>query len=191
MRQAIFWGSVLLVGMVGCAGMGSGGFGPFPSSGIGGGQLTAGVAGFIPGTVPREGEFSLLIVNTDAESTHSVTVTPAGGQPIVRDVAPCSLANVAVSCDAPTILIEINIPGEASPPSLTLTPVPGACSQRLVYIAVPTELDGNGTGGDDDEEEDEDEEELPELPWLTETLPPSAVNCGLGGLPDLAGGFGS
>lgn len=189
MRQASFWGSVLLVGIVGCAGMGGGGFGPFPSSGIGGGQLMAGVAGFIPGTVPREGEFSLLIVNTDAGSTHTVTVTPAGGQPITRDIAPCSLANVAVSCDAPTILIEINVPGEASPPSFTLTPIPGACSQRLVYIAVPIEGYGNGTGGDDGTGGDGDE--LPELPWLTETLPPSAVNCGLGGLPEIPDGFGS
>jgi hypothetical protein len=180
MRFAAVVSCLALVWIAGCPGGSEIGFGPFPTSSVGGGQLTAGVAGFVPGTVPQEGEFSLLVINTDADTPYNVVVTPAGGLANMRMVAPCSLGNFAVPCDALTVLVEVIVPGAAAPVTLTVTPVPGACGQRIVYIGAAVDT-GTGGGGDTDDDE--------EPPTLSETIPPSAVNCGLGGLPD-GGGMG-
>ncbi|HOA73306.1 MAG TPA: hypothetical protein PL151_12115 [Phycisphaerae bacterium] len=174
MRFAAVVSCLALVGMAGCAGVSEIGFGPFPTSGIGGGQLTAGVAGFVPGTVPREGEFSLLVVNTDADTVHNVVVTPEGGLASTRSISPCSAASFAVPCDAPTVLVQVILPGVATRVELTITPVPDACRQRIVYIGAAVKPDGGGGGGTDEDDEP---------PTLSETIPASAVNCGLGGLP--------
>jgi len=178
-----------LVGLSGCVSTPFNEFGPYPSSSIAGGSLTAGVAGFVPGTVPQEGEFLLLVVNTDSSSTQRVIVSPEGALAITRDIAPCSIGNFAVSCDAPTVLIQVVVPGSATMPELTLTPA--GCTQRIVYIGVEAQTDTGGTT-------DQPATETP--PTLTETVPASAVDCGFGNLPDTSnvtgdtsnlGGFGS
>lgn len=177
MRWATVTCCGVLVSIAGCTGTTGLGFGPFPTSGIGGGQLTAGVASFVPGVVPGEGEFALLVFNTDSKAVHRVTATPLGGLAITRNIAPCSVGNYAMPCDAVSILVQIEVPGQATFPSLTIVPVPGACTQRLVYISVPVQADGGGTGGGN---------EQTEPPTLTETVPPSVVNCGVGGVPAAA-----
>lgn len=167
---------LVLAGIAGCATTDVG-FGPFPTSGIGGTQLTAGVAGFIPNTIPGEGEFALLIANTDSTSSHIVTVTPEGGSAVDRTIEPCNVGTVAVPCDAETVLVELTVAGSATPITLTITPVPETCTQRFVYIGV-TGTTGTGGGGTD----------TPDTVTLTltESLPTSAAACGLGGLPDLS-----
>jgi hypothetical protein len=174
---------LVLIAVAGCADITDIGFGPFPSSGLGGGQLTAGVAGFVPNVVPQEGEFSLLIVNTDSEASHTVMVTPLGGLAVNRDIGPCSAGTVAVSCEAESVLVELLGTTAAVPPSVTVTPVEGTCTQRIVYIGVPAQTGTDGTGGTD--------QTPTEPPTLTETLPESAADCGLAGLPStLTGGLG-
>lgn len=183
MTRASWVSCLVLVFVVGC-GLGDIGFGPFPSSGLAGGQLTAGVAGFVPDAVPQEGEFPLLIVNTDSQASHTVRVTPLGGLAIDRTVGPCNAGTVAVACDAATVLIELMVAGSATPVTLTIIPVEGSCTQRVVYIGVPFVPDDGGTGGTGGDETSD------EPPTLTETVPASAAACGLGGLPDTSGGFG-
>lgn len=176
MRYASLIGCLALCGVMGCAGATANfGFGPYPSSGIGSG-LTAGVAAFIPGTVPQEGEFALVIINTDNNAAYTVNVTPQGDLAVTRTIAPCSLANFAVSCDAQLITIELVVAGSATMPTLVLTPQTGTCTQQVVYIEVPVDTSGgtgSGTGGGTDTTTDP--------PSLTQTLPASAVNCGFGG----------
>ncbi|MBI4580226.1 MAG: hypothetical protein HY718_11020, partial [Planctomycetes bacterium] len=134
-RARVICGLLLLAG-TGCASIASVDFGPYPASGLGTGSVFAGVAGFVPGNVPGEGEFLLTIANTDPTTLHTVIITPTGDVPITLTIAPCNVAKAAVSCSATRIVIEIDLPPPAVNPTLTITPNAAACLPRVVYIEV-------------------------------------------------------
>ncbi len=181
MKRMLLACGLLVLPCLSCAGTSNFGFGPYPSSSFAGGQLTAGVAGFIPGSVPGEGDFLLVIFNTDSRASHNVVVTPEGDLALSRTIAPCSVGNVAVSCSAPSVLIEIMGTNAAAPPAFTFMPDPDNCQQKVVYIAVPVDTsaatgttDTTGTTGT-----------TTATPSLTDTLPPSAATCGFGDLSNI------
>ncbi len=138
------------------------GFGPFSSSSLG--NLSAGVGGFIPGTVPEEGQFLLTVANTDSTTAYTVVVTPSDDVPITRSVTSCSTGAFAVSCTATTILIEVQVSGSATLPSLSIVPDATTCPARIVYIEIPIDTTTGEPTAD-------------ATPELTETLPASAATC--------------
>ena len=163
-RIMLVCGLLLLVGGVGCVGPNLG-FGPFPSS-VFGSSVTAGVAGLVPGVIPGENEFAILVVNTDDANAYDVSVTPAGGSATKREALPCSVANFVATCDVASVLIQL--PGVTPAASLTIAP-DAACSQQLVFIALTTT-------------EATEEEEATTTVSLTTTPPDSIANC-----PSLSG----
>jgi hypothetical protein len=175
MKLTIWIPCLFLIAAVGCADATNIGFGPYPASSIGVGPLTAGVASFVPGTVPTAGEFLLTVANTDADNTYTVTVTALGSLPLTRTVASCGVANYAVPCDADSVLIELAVTG-STPVQLTITPDPENCLARVVYIGVPVGTGtGGGTGGGGGMGGGTGT--ATNVPTLTETVPASAVNC--------------
>ncbi len=161
MRRASLLGvCVVSLGVLSCTGVPS--FGPYSSSSLG--SLAAGVAGFVPGTIPGEGQFLLTIVNTDKTNPYNVLVTPIDDVPVIRTVTTCGTAAVVLNCTTESVLIELQIAGQTTSPSLTIVPDPDNCLTRIVYIEVEV---ATGT--------DTSTSTVP--PSLTETLPASAVNC--------------
>lgn len=157
--------SVLLTACFGCTGTQSIGFGPFSSSSIASGGL-AGVAAFVPGNIPGEGEFSLIVVNTDSTAIYDVTVTPTGSTAVTRQAQPCNAANFTAGCDVGTVVISATTTGLENPATLTLIP-DSTCKQQVVFITA-TEIPASG--------------DVPatKTATLTQTLPTSAATCGLG-----------
>ena len=165
MKRLMLACCLLLAAGLSCTGS-SLGFGPFPSSVFGNG-VTAGVAGFVPGTIPGANEYAIVVLNTDATNTYDVTMTPAGGSAITRQALPCNVANFVASCSANAVL-QVIPTGSTTPVALTVTPN-ATCTQQLVFIAVTTTTGTGGTGTT--------------TVSLTQTAPTSIINCpGLAGL---------
>jgi hypothetical protein len=173
--------SVLLTACFGCAGIQSIGFGPFPSSSIAGGSL-AGVAAFVPGIVPDDGEFSLIVFNTDGTAIYDVTVTPAGSTATTKQVNPCNPAYFTAGCDVGTVVISVTTTGLETPATLTLMP-DSSCKQQVVYIvATNTTTTGDQTATDTPEGETPTTTDQTTIKTvtLTQTTPIEAAACGLG-----------
>jgi hypothetical protein len=168
MKHLILVGSALAMVGASCVDLQSLGFGPFPSSSLGG--SVAGVASFVPGAVPGEGQFALVVFNTDSANTFDVTVTSLNGAAVTKTAAPCGVANFAPSCTAASVLVSVAVTGSVTNPSLTVIP-PANCGQQIVFI-VPGTTSGTTTTP----------------PTLTQSVPSSAATCGVGGTP--TGGFG-
>lgn len=133
-------------------------FGPYPSSTLG--NIAAGVAGFVPGVVPGEGQFALILFNADSENAHTVRVTDADGTPTTVEVDACGTENVLVTCGTAIILVELLDEEGTTVSTFEVTP-PATCQTALVYI-------DPGAAGDGEEEA---------TATLTDTTPEAAADC--------------
>ncbi len=170
MRHLVF--TVFLAGLAGCAGVTSSStFGPFPAASVGSG-LTAGVAGFVPGSdqIPDENEFVLLLFNADEDTAYDVVVTEGTTTQISRRLTACGSALVVLSCLQPTITVTV----EGTTATYTIQPdaTPGNCVNVQLFI---TATAGTGTGTAD-------------TVTLSETPPTGSQCAGLGDLSGLLGG---
>ena len=158
--KSVMAGGLILVALgTSCAGLQNIGFGPFPSTSLSG--SVAGVASFVPGTVPGAGEFALVVYNTDSTNAYDATVTPAGGTALTKTVPSCGIASFAPSCTVASVVVTIAVSGSTTPPTLTVTP-PATCSQQIVFIVPATTSSTSATS----------------QPSLMETVPTSLAACG-------------
>lgn len=165
MRRASLVCCLLAVMGLSCSGEYA--FGPYTTSSLG--SLAAGVATFVPGTVPGEGEFLLTVYNTDSKNAYRVVVTPFGETAETVSIPSCTAVSVICPCDAESI--EINLmasSGTSILSTLTITPDASNCVTRLVYIGLESTTNTSTT---------DSTTTTTETAVLTETVPDSIIDC--------------
>ena len=184
MRRLAYAYCLLFVAVLGISGCPGTGFGPFPNNVLDPSR-PPGVAYFVPGTVPGENQFQILVVNTDTEVAHFFYITSDASETIYgRWVPGCSVGRFVGDCEATAILIEayVFIEDDSLPlgghyiiVTLTITPNED-CSQRVIFLAAYEET--IFTEGEDGSFETETVQTY----RLTESVPYAIYNCnGLSG----------
>lgn len=106
--------------------------GPYTTSLLGAANLGVGVAGWglAPVNALQEGEFALILVNTDSNASHTVEVTTGGAAQNPLTIAACSIEVVVGVCD--TTPTTIGLTGTTT--TIDVTPDTTTCGPETVYI---------------------------------------------------------